>query len=418
MLAESKNLKNIFFLSCVQGLNYIVPLLTIPVLTATLGIEGFGMYSFLFSVSLMASFIIDFGFSVYGSKHLSKIYSRSFKTLKTENLLYCTVILIRSFFFILVSFLSLTIVYFYTKSFDGNIPIFTALSFLIFQISSIFNMDWYYQGKQKTKPLLYTALIVKVTFIFYVLFFIDERVSYGYVFLIFAFTLLLGNLFLFILSGFHKKIICRRLLRYSFAMLMHVRLFFTSKISIEIYRTLPTIILGVFTTPVNISYYVIAEKIITSIQSLQLPIGKALLPSAVEKISEIGAKRYTQNFIKILPRMIVAYFIIFVLVNIFSKNIVSFFSNEGVDNILLNLHILSLLIIVGSINYFIGMVGLIPLGMNLYYTQALVFVATVSVFWMIPAIYFHLDVGAVVSLIISELFILILFLRGILGKVK
>ena len=62
------------------------------------------------------------------------------------------------------------------------------------------------------------------------------------------------------------------------------------------------------------------------------------------------------------------------------------------------------------------MAGLIPLGRNAYYTKVLVYVATASLIYMVPAVYFFSDFGAVVAVIFSELIIFILFARKIFKR--
>jgi len=276
-------------------------------------------------------------------------------------------------------------------------------------------MDWYYQGRQTTRPLLYTAITTKLTFIFFVIFLVDG-LTYNDVFFAFALIFCAGNVVLCILSGCFKKIATKGLVNYSLILLSHARLFFSAKIAIEIYKTFPTIVLGIFSTPVNVSYFVIAEKVITAIQSLQLPVGKALLPRAVEKIRQLGPLGYLDAFQKLYRMMLIIYFAVFILINLFAKNIVDFFSSEGLSQITLNFHLLSVLLLVGSSSYLIGMAGLIPLGRNAYYTKVLVYVATASLIYMVPAVYFFSDFGAVVAVIFSELMIFILFARKIFKR--
>ena len=43
--------KNFFFLFLVQFSNYVLPFLVIPLLTRTLGVEGFGKYAFYLGIA-------------------------------------------------------------------------------------------------------------------------------------------------------------------------------------------------------------------------------------------------------------------------------------------------------------------------------------------------------------------------------
>ncbi|WP_431614845.1 oligosaccharide flippase family protein, partial [Enterobacter cloacae] len=42
---ERSILKNIFAMFSIQGVNYLIPLITVPYLVRVLGLDGFGRYS-------------------------------------------------------------------------------------------------------------------------------------------------------------------------------------------------------------------------------------------------------------------------------------------------------------------------------------------------------------------------------------
>jgi PST family polysaccharide transporter len=76
LIRVGKGMKTMFtnFVSLVllQGVNYILPLLTYPFLFRVLGVEKWGMVSFGYAVILYLSMITEFGFSLSATKFISE----------------------------------------------------------------------------------------------------------------------------------------------------------------------------------------------------------------------------------------------------------------------------------------------------------------------------------------------------------
>ncbi|EJL6346896.1 oligosaccharide flippase family protein, partial [Vibrio cholerae] len=52
--------KNVISLFILQGSNYVIPLLTLPYLTRTLGVEGFGIFGLVIAVAQYFVLFTDF----------------------------------------------------------------------------------------------------------------------------------------------------------------------------------------------------------------------------------------------------------------------------------------------------------------------------------------------------------------------
>lgn len=68
---SKNNLKNLFSLSSIQVLNYILPLITMPYLVRTMGVSGYGLIGFAQSVMMYFLMIIDYGFNITGTRSIS-----------------------------------------------------------------------------------------------------------------------------------------------------------------------------------------------------------------------------------------------------------------------------------------------------------------------------------------------------------
>ncbi|HHP2560376.1 TPA: oligosaccharide flippase family protein, partial [Klebsiella pneumoniae] len=61
----------IIYLYAIQISNVILPLITIPYLARVLGADFFGKFSYAQAISVIAIFIVDFGFNFSGAREVS-----------------------------------------------------------------------------------------------------------------------------------------------------------------------------------------------------------------------------------------------------------------------------------------------------------------------------------------------------------
>lgn len=65
-------IENIFSLSILNGLNLILPLVTIPYLVATVGSAHYGIYSIVYSIVQYALLVSNYGFSYTSTKQIAQ----------------------------------------------------------------------------------------------------------------------------------------------------------------------------------------------------------------------------------------------------------------------------------------------------------------------------------------------------------
>ena len=72
-LLDSRLAGNVLSLSVLQGLNYILPLLTIPYLVNVLGIGKFGVLAFALAVVGYLGVVVEYGFNLSATKNVSEV---------------------------------------------------------------------------------------------------------------------------------------------------------------------------------------------------------------------------------------------------------------------------------------------------------------------------------------------------------
>ena len=69
--SNKREIKDVFYLIALQGLNYIVPLLVLPYLMKVLGAEKFGYIGFALSTAQYMMLVVDFGFNLSATKRIA-----------------------------------------------------------------------------------------------------------------------------------------------------------------------------------------------------------------------------------------------------------------------------------------------------------------------------------------------------------
>ena len=120
---KKRFLKNFFSLAILQGLNYILPLLTLPYLIRVLGAEKFGLLAF--ATAIIGYFIVltDYGFNFTATREVSLNIENNEKL----NEIFSSVMIIKFMLFIISLFL-LTILVIAFEKFNAD-PLLYYLTF-------------------------------------------------------------------------------------------------------------------------------------------------------------------------------------------------------------------------------------------------------------------------------------------------
>ena len=150
-------IENIVSLSLLQWVNYLVPLLLIPFLVRSLGIEVFGLVMFAQSVSTIFIIFSDLGFSITGTRKISihtddkKQISEIFWDITTIKA--ATLILLFGVLLILIAFV---------PKFSKE-PLLFIFSYGVTIGSTVFP-SWFFQGIQKMKTITVVNATAKLIF--------------------------------------------------------------------------------------------------------------------------------------------------------------------------------------------------------------------------------------------------------------
>lgn len=259
--------RSILSLSTLKIIDFIFPLLIIPLFIAKYGIDDYGVVSFFQTLAMLGVNAIDFGFNVVGIQKLTTNKSRNIerKYVTSSLIIKLALSLFFCFIYILVCFLSPF------KDYDEIYFI-----MMLIPLLSAFNFQWYFQLKNKFRLLIVSSSVIRL--ICFILFlFLTENDIYFAVFLIaimYAFPPVI-HLFFQIKNRM-----------FSLPKVKYVRLVFLSNVSVFTYRLLNSLILPFylygFSFTLNLTQMgmlAISQRILGAVVNFSTPISQALIPT-------------------------------------------------------------------------------------------------------------------------------------------
>jgi len=353
---EKKNIINNFFsLTALQLSNYIIPLLVLPYLARVLGPEKFGLTAFAQAFVFYFILITDFGFNLSATREIS--INRDSK----ENIskIFSAVMIIKTFL-LLVSFIILMLLVYFVNKFstDWNLYLLTFLSV----IGSVLFPQWFYQGIEKMKFITIITIGTRVIFTVFILLFVKKTSDY----LLYSFLnsagFLISGLIGFIVSFSLFKVKFRFLLfseiRFHFSQGWHI---FLSTISISLYTTSNSVLLGFFTNYSIVGYYTVAEKLFKVFQFMGMPFFQAFFPH-FSKLYHENKTRAIDSFNKIFKLTILFSSILALMLFFLASPLLILVFGCKYENSVYVFSMLSFILIPGLGNYMLGIQGMINFG--------------------------------------------------------
>lgn len=409
---KKRLLSNFVSLSILQGANYLVPLIVVPYLFAVLGTEKYGLV--VFAQSLVGSFglFVNYGFNLSATKEIAV----NQKSLKKVSEIYSTVTTIKIIFSLVVFFIFSIIIFNFNKFSDDKLLFLLSFGAII---ESILFPVWFFQGMEKMKYITIIYSVSKIIVGILIVTLIKQSSDYLLVPVLYFFgALSSGIISLIILYKYFKiqfSIPSLTQIKYQLKEGWHL---FVSNISINLYRNSNILILGFITAPLYVGYYALAEKVIKALQSLMGPISETLYPYIANKNSKRSVKKSLENLLNISKYYFFILFTIVCLVLVLAPIMVDFLSDTYIENIVVDMRILTGALFFGGFNYLFGIIGLVTLGFQKYFSLRVLIAGTINVvlcFILSPLLK---DNGAAISLTISEFILTMVLLRKLYSLYK
>lgn len=393
-------LENIGALSILNALNMALPLVSIPYLIATIGSANYGAYSISYTILMYALLVGSFGFGYTSTKEIAQ---------HRDNIQYVSRVFYSTIAarFILSLFASIVLLFIVIFLFPQYFLLYLFGLGIVF--GDILNPVWLFQGMENMKYMTIVNVLSKVIFTLLIFIYIRQPDDYIYITLLNSAGFVVAGIISFILairifkirySSIRVKDVCSQIKEASVV--------FYSSAFINLYNNSFVFIMGLFLSESSIGIYAAVEKIIKAAKSVVEPISTALFPHVAK--SFVG--RSTRENVKLLfgytktlalPLLLISLgLIVFapLVCNIFLKSI----AEESIKLI----RLMSPLVIVGGLNYMLGIVGLINLGEQKAWFRILLVSSISSVLVLLIGVQLLDYYSAVLSATIAELLICIL----------
>lgn len=287
----SKVSSNIAWLMLVQCSGYIFPLVMLPYLVRTLGVNNFGVYSIVLAVIQYGVMLTEFGFNFTSTREIS--LKRNEKN-EVSKVFFST---IYAKLFLFIFFFSGVLIYLQCVDEIHNYSSLLCAGGLTILANALYPI-WFFQGIEKVKIIsIVTAISRAVTLLLTVLFVKTEGDLNAAIFV---------NSFLYVFPSFFG---CA--LIYLSGSVVYVRVnindvyeclkksfpLFISNVSISLYSTLNTIVLGKYSNPTIVGNFAAADKLRLAVQGLYAPIQQAVFPRSSQMVMQDGGvKKVIKTF--------------------------------------------------------------------------------------------------------------------------
>jgi len=330
-------IENIVSLSLLQWVNYIVPLILIPFLVRSLGIELFGLVMFAQSVSTIFIIFSDLGFSITGTRKISILAAD--KKQISETFWNITIIKVAT---LILLFGALLVLIAFVPKFTKE-PLLFIFSFGVTIGSTVFP-SWFFQGIQKMKTITVVNLTAKLIFALLVVIYVTSPEDYLLVPLFNSLGFIIAGFSGFIYATRHV-IFFRPKIKNIKAQIKETAPVLLSSIATTFYTSSNVIILGFLTNNTITGVYSSFEKVILALKGVYGPIYQALFPwlSTKKDINKFVRKTATYVFIIGLAGSI--FFIVY------SKQILEIvFNNELITSYNKGFQLISTVLFLAGIN--------------------------------------------------------------------
>jgi polysaccharide transporter, PST family len=398
-LFKNRIFKNFAALSAVQVVNYLVPLLVVPLVLRVIGIERFGVVAFMQSLALILAGLCDYGFSISATRMVSvhrydniRLASVFMRVISTKLTLFIMAVIVM----VLVHFI-------FPQKFGDSLMM---LAMIIMVLGNVMLPQWFFLGIEQMRFITYLNTASKLLYLILIVLLLQQPEA-DYL------VLLLLGLCNMAAAGVAYYIILRRLnfpqLRWSNKAigeeLATGRPLFISSLSTTIIVNANTFILGLFVQGASLGYFGVAEKIMQALQQLLSTFSQATFPAVcslatqpkpLQTIRKFTKKHFTPLFLTI-PLILLG-------VAVFAKPIISLMTGHLALEATLYLQLMMIIPFVIMFNIPPSQL-LLAFNFNHTYQKVFLLSASMNIIMNLVGAYFFGVTGTITAMAVTHIFL-------------
>lgn len=406
--SESKKrfISNLFALASLQGVNYILPLLTLPYLVRVLGPEYFGLLAFATATIIYFGLITDYGFNLTATRQISIHRHNKDKIIEIFSAVMSIKVLLMTFSLIVMS-----IIVFSFDKFSQHWEIY----FLTFGtvIGQTLFPVWFFQGMERMKYSTYLNILSKAIFTVAIFAFVHNQNDYYLVPILTSIGFIIAGIWSLTLIkkdfDISFKIQSLQSIKFYFMDGWHI---FLTTFQSNILSSSGVFVLGLFYSNTVVGYYAAVDKLLRAIAGIFAPITQAFFPLISAKLSH-SKKEGQKLLIKVASFVMVMVVITMGLMYLFADDIIYIVLGEEFVSYSYILKILSIHFFFGMINNFTGIQYLTNIGKSKYYLKSFAISSLIAItlyFTLTPQLAIY---GILIGMITAEIALTSLMLYAI-----
>ena len=267
--------KNFVYNVIYQILILILPLITVPYVSRVLGADGVGTYSYTYSIAYYFMIFAMLGLNNYGNRTIAKVRDNKEKLSKE----FCSIYSLQ----LITSTLMIVFYLLYVTIFDNQYKIIAFIQ-IMYVISTMFDINWFFFGIEKFKLTITRNTIIKVLSLLLIFIFVKQPGDVWKYTAILSGSTLFSNIVLF--TFLKKYVKFKKVTRKD--ILKHFKpcmILFLPVIATSIYNVISKVMLGAISNVSEVGFYENATKIIQVPVCIATALGTVMLPRASNMIS-------------------------------------------------------------------------------------------------------------------------------------
>lgn len=374
-MSNVTTVKNIAYLFVAQGSNYVVPLLIFPYLVQSLGVDGFGKYSYVIASISLFRLVVSYGFDLTGVRDIASCENNFLKINKIVSEIYAAKLILLSgcaavFFLGAVILVPKQEYYLYFAA------------FLIVFADYIFP-SWILQGIGEIKLLTACRIFYKVVGAVLILVFVRSVDDIFLAIFIDSAMYVVVSIFsaVYIKNKYNIKYISPAACDVMEKMKTS-RDVFLSSVVVYFYSTINIILIGWMASSREVGVYVAAEKIYMALRGIYNPIVQGVYP-VLSRLYGSDRNKYKKIAKTTIVGMIIILLVSACVVFWFRNWVVNFVVNSSDDDIVqvLSVFLIGLVFAVGGV--YSSMLVIKNMGKKLLYINSISMI--VNILFIYPA---------------------------------
>ena len=391
--------KNIFSLTIVQIATYVLPLISVPVISRIVGPSKYGNINFAAAFVTYFTLLISYSFDFTATRKIAKNPDNE----ENRNLVFNEVFYTQCLLFVFSTIIFVILLYTVPELATNKTVI--AFSYILC-VSTLFTQNWLFQAMQDLSKVALFNLISKLLFTACILLAVRKNDDYIWQPFLIGVIQSVIAIWSFVWAVRKYKI---KMLKISFKMcwklLVEERIIFFSLVFVNLYTSTNTVILGMYQNAEQVGYYTSAQRLITIAQSvLAMPLAQAFYPYIGKAFGEGREQglRVSQKLVAFIVAFIgIACLAMFAI----GPFLIRAFYGQKFNGAIPAFQIMAIIPLFFSLNNVLGIQIMLNLGMDKQFFKITAYAGILSILLNVLIIKRWGYIGSTINMLMTELFL-------------